>query len=957
MFLMAGFAALNCNAQLKLIHNYVEGEGGIEGLLYPNEMELDSKGNMYIIGNSSYLHLFISETNENVSFVELKNSSTIPSLANDDEIKSTPDKHFYYVTGDNKLSLFTKRPESGKLDYVKTIENNIDFDFGYGVFTDLAISPDGKILYLAREDDSKNSLKIFTIDPISGNLILNNKIASVKNINNIICNNKFVYTTSRGNNENSLCVFKRNTDDNLELIQKINAADSVSQIKSLALSADNRYLYMADINSVFVYSVNQTSGELQFIDKIAISDFYEHFWNETTLTASSDNQNLYLTDFLGIMVFKRDTVSGKLTFIQKIQEDYNFTGFYSISSLKISESGSKIYVLSKFNNSIIIFNRDKTTGTLTFSDKILNEQKKIKGLTDVTGVIIPKNDKFLYTLAESGYNSIGIYNRLADGRLDFQKNVMWNELGPEIGAVKNFQLSPNERNMYISSTNMYGIRILNRDTANGDLSFYNSYTASDGLQDEQIWEIIIPADGKNLYAATNNYLVNYKIDNANSDLIFSSKMLTDGQNNNGLAGRKRIIASNDNKNLYVFSSSAFSASGISVYSRGENGTPELVEKLLNTEYPFMVDRTFSLAISPDDQYLYAAGTSLLCFKRNKETGNLNFEYELKYNDLVSGFLYRLSNITISRDGKYLLAVSNENKIALSFYRSINNGKLKLKQIAHFSTDDNYASGDPFSVFSSDMKTAYIASPYDGSLGAYEASIPLGLEPISDFCKGDTALIIVDEGYNYLWSNGSTKNYTKTTSPGEISVQVTDGTGRKGADTTTVVLHQPEFSLINDEWGSNDSTTLINAIISEGIFPFTYLWNDGSTLEYMIVSNPDSINPKKDFSLTVTDKYGCYNTDSISLIYTGLKDIFTNDDNLIIIFPNPFNEKININFRKNVKGEVNVSVSNTEGKVLVKKLLDGENSYSLDLKLLKPGIYFIEVSGENFAKRGKILKLK
>lgn len=947
------------SAQLKLIHNYLEGEGGIEGLKYPNDLETDNNGNMYIIGNSSYLHLFMPESIENPAFVELKKVSDIPGLANDDEIKATPDHHWFYIVADNKLLLFSKKLQSGQLDYVKTFENNIDFEFGYGVFTDLAISPDGKNLYLAREDDTdQHALKVFTIDSNSGNLTLKNKIEGIKNINNIVCNNQFIYTTSRGNNENSVCVFKRTENDNLLLVQKINAADTISQIKSLALSADGKFLYFSDKNSVFTFKANQTSGELKYSDKITISDYYEHFWNETTLTASSDNQNLYLTDYMGIMVFKRDVESGKITFIQKIQENYNFNGFYSISTLKISESGSKVYVLSKYNNSLFIFDRNITDGTLTFSNKIANEQNKIKGLTDIRGVIIPKNGKFLYTLSGSGYNTIGFYKRLQDGRLDFQKNILWNELGPEIGAVKDIQLSPDERIVYISSTNMYGIRVLNRDTVLGNLSFFNSYTAPDKMQDETISEIVIPADGKNLYAATYNYIVNYAVDIITRDLIFNSKIVTEGPNKGGLAGYKKIIASNDSKNLYVFSSTNSSVNGISVYKRDTNGNPELVETLLNTEYPFMVDRNFSLAISPDDQYLYVAGTSLLCFKRNPETGKLTFEFELKYDKLNIGNLYRLGSISISRDGKYFLAVSNEKKIALSFYRSVSTGRLKLKQVAHFSADNNYIYTDPFSVFSDDMKTAYIASPYDRSLGAYEAGIPLGLDSISDFCNGDNALIQVDEGYNYLWSNGSTKNFTTTTQPGIYTVQVSDGNGRTGADTTTVVFHnQPNFSLMVEDWASTDSTLMINSFINSGEFPFTYLWNDRSTLQYINVSKPDSLNPKKVFSLMVTDKYGCFSSNTIRLIYTNSEDFPLNDDNRISVFPNPFDKYLNINLEQDLSGYILIKISNTEGKAVLEKLLEGEKLYKLDVDFLKPGMYVIEVTNNKHTQKNKILKLK
>lgn len=949
---------LTSHAQVSLIENYLEGQGGIEGLEYPADMELDSSGNMYIVRNSAYLHLFMPESAKYASFVDLQNSIANPDLGNIDEIKTAPNHRFFYLVADNKLLLFAKKEGDDRLVHIKTVENNTSHDFGYSVFTDLSISPDGKNMYLAREmGTNQNSLKVFTIDSISGDITLKNNIVGVQNINNIVCNNQFVYTTSRGTNENSIRSYRRTVNDSLISVHKIDAADTLSQIKSMTLSADNRFLYVSDKNSVLLFEC-QSNGNLTFRDKIVISDFYDRFWNESTLTASADNKNLYLTDFIGVMVFKRDTLTGKISFIQSVLGDEDYNLFYSISALKITNNGSKVYVLSKYNNSIAVFDRDKTSGTLNYSSKIINGQKKIYGLTDATDIIISKNDRFLYTLAESGMNSIGFYKRGNDGKLEFEKNVTWHELGPEIGAVKDFQLSPDNESMYISSTNMYGIRILNRDTTTGDLTFYKSYTDSGiGLTDEVISEFVIPSDGKNLYTATHNYLINYEIDKENTDLKFVTKLPTDGKMGNGIPGSKKIIASNDGRNIYTFSNSMDFVSGISVYSRAEDGSIHHVENLTSYQFSFMVDRPFSLAISHDDKYLYAAGTSLFCFKRNTENGKLTFVFEVKYDDLDIENLCQLNHITISRDGKFLLAVSCEKKTILSFYRFSTSGELILKQKAHYSIDHNCASMSPFSMFSNDMKNVYIASPIDGSLGVYDASIPLSLTKISDFCAGDTAKITVDEGYNYFWSNGETQNKLKTTIPGEYSIQVTDNLGRKGADTTNVVFHdQPKFSLSIADWGSDDSTTMINSHISNGSFPFNYLWNDGSTLEFIMVKNPDSLNPKKDLSLTVTDKYGCFSSDSISLIYTISEEDYLKEEDRISIYPNPFNQFIYISLVQPYYSNISVRVSNIDGKELLKLNRVGVQSCHLDLSILKSGLYILEVTNNKSVKREKIIKL-
>ncbi|MDP2114005.1 MAG: beta-propeller fold lactonase family protein, partial [Bacteroidota bacterium] len=683
------------------------------------------------------------------------------------------------------------------------------------------------------------------------------------------------------------------------------------------------------------------------------------FWNESTLMASPDNEFVYLTDFMGVMVFKRDVKTGKIAHIQSIEGDSDYKMFHSISSIKISMDGTKVYILSKYNNSIVLFSRDKTTGKLLYSGTIKNGQNKIRGIVDATDILMSKNDKHLYTLAEYGTNNIGFYNRTSDGKLEFEKNITWQELGPEIGAVKDFQLSPDEKCMYISSTNMYGIRILNRDVVSGDLTFYKSYTDADtGLSGEKISEFVIPDDGKNLYAATDNSMVHYEIDQTTHDLKFITKLITDGKTGSGIPGQKKIITSNDGKNIYTFSRSMFFVNGISVFARTENGHLQHVENLDSYQFKFMIDQPFSLAMSPDDKYLYVAGTSLFCFKRNPDNGKLTLNFEIKYDDLDVK-IYRLNDITISNDGKYLLAVSNEQKIALSFYRSNENGKLLLKQRTKFSGNRNYATMVPFSIFSGDMKNAYIVSPYDGTLGVYEAAIPLGLPPVIDVCKDDIAEISVDEGYNYRWSNGETQHLIKTTIPGQYTVQVTDNTGRKGADTTKVIFHNPPlFSLEVDNTLSNSGFTFINSTITEGSWPFSYLWNDGSAFQFIRANNADSINKRRDYILTITDKYGCSSSDTLTLMFksTNSEDRYEINNHLLSIFPNPFNQYIYIGFQNTRYANLSVKVIDMDGKELLRSNLKSEQSNRLDLSFLKPGIYILEVTENNLTEKRKIIKL-
>ncbi len=944
---------INSYSQVNHLETYYDRQGGIEGLKYPKDIEFDSYGNIYIVGNSTLTHLFMLDSLNIFSYIEKHDANKYPGLINVDEIESTFDKKFYYITGDNELFVFSKIDSSYRLSLRQSIKNSDSIIVGYAGPTNIVVTPDSKNLYLSVYD--KYVINIFTIDSLTGELTFKSKISNIKNINDIIFSNKFVYTTSAGYPNSSICVFQRTDNlDSLKLIKKLSTNDSIIDPSCPVLSMDNKYLYIHDNKTIAIFNVDEVTGKISFKQRLYIEDFYDNFYYGIDMLLSSDNKYLYLADSYGLLVFERDSITGDLTFIQSIQENNNFTGFDGISSIKFSESSSELFVLSEYNNSIIIFKRNYLNGELTYYNKVVDEQGKINGLSDAVDILISNNDKHLYTLANAGTNSIALFERKSDGYLKFIKNVTWDELGPEIGATWSFELNPNDQYMYISSTNMYGIRILSRDTVTGNLKFYKSYTnAGTGITDNIISDIVITKDSKNLYAGTSQYLVNYRINSDSSDLTYNSKILIDEIGNGGLIGNQSIISSHDGKNLYTYSYSNFYPNGIAVYSRSENGNITHLENYTSKNYLFK-EGAFSILISPDDNFLYVVGTSIFCFKRNSEDGRLVFYYEIKYEDIKIEGLSIINRISLSSDGKYLIGISDEKKIILSFYRNSSNGKLILKQIKHFSDDNNYGPISAKPIFSRDMKNAYIISRLDRSLSAFKANIPIGLTEINNVC-GDSIELFVDKGYNYLWSTGDTSSYIKIVNPGEYSVYVNDKTGREGWDTTLVDFHTvPLVKIFHDTVYSTTDTTFILSNITEGTYPYFYLWSDSSNLSSLFVDKTKLSNGEHLYSFTVSDKYGCVGSDSITLLVNHFNNIINiNENSSISIYPNPFEDYINIDLENSNNEIVSIKICNIAGEIIYSNKL--EKFQTINLRGLKSGVYIIKFENETYYEQKIIIK--
>ena len=124
------------------------------------------------------------------------------------------------------------------------------------------------------------------------------------------------------------------------------------------------------------------------------------------------------------------------------------------------------------------------------------------------------------------------------------------------------------------------------------------------------------------------------------------------------------------------------------------------------------------------------------------------------------------------------------------------------------------------------------------------------------CNGASAQLCANTGFaGYLWSNGGTTNCI-TVPAGNYNVTVTDGFGCTGQDAVTVTNRavpvpniQPAGTI--QVCPGNDTTLCANAGFAG------YLWSNGATINCITV-------PAGNYSVTVTDGFGCTGTDAVTI---------------------------------------------------------------------------------------------
>lgn len=160
-----------------------------------------------------------------------------------------------------------------------------------------------------------------------------------------------------------------------------------------------------------------------------------------------------------------------------------------------------------------------------------------------------------------------------------------------------------------------------------------------------------------------------------------------------------------------------------------------------------------------------------------------------------------------------------------------------------------------------------------------AILDLGVD--TAMCEGDS--IVLDAGIypTYLWQDGSQNQSITITDPGTYFVTVDDFNGCVLKDTIVVL---PFYPVPPQEFIDDATICIPDTITIHGPAGYAaYEWNDGSTLNYLLVTKPGA------YSLTISNSFTCHSKDSFLITLKcatniWLPDAFTpNGDGINDIF--------------------------------------------------------------------------
>ncbi len=335
----------------------------------------------------------------------------------------SPDgKHVYVPTSlDDALVAFA-RAVNGTLTHVQTI---FDIDAGIDGLDSargIAMSPDGKHVYVAALLDK--SLTAFGWDAGTGALtFIEVEIDGVGAVDGLAGANavavspdgRHVYVASRS--EDALAVFSRDAATGTVTFVEVHkdglaGVDGLDAAESVTVSPDGKHVYVAGEtdNAVVAFSRETDTGSADFGKLTFVEAEFDGLGDVDGLegadgvTLSPDGLHVYVASQRGPgggdwgAVFARDASTGALTFVQGFDEsDFGtgttgiFVGCFGVgpanSGVVVSPDGAFTYYTNAFRGTVTAFSRNATTGALTLASSTCDLNFFVDGIVGVSAAI------------------------------------------------------------------------------------------------------------------------------------------------------------------------------------------------------------------------------------------------------------------------------------------------------------------------------------------------------------------------------------------------------------------------------------------------------------------------------------------------------------------------------------------------------------------------------------------
>lgn len=328
----------------------------------------------------------------------------------------SPDGRQVFVSSTTRdaVAVFDRDPNSGSLNFRTVFREGVDGVDGLEAAESIAISPDGKQIFVAGRDS--DALAVFDRDIDSGSLTFNTSFKDgIDGIDGLEAAESVAISPDGsqifvvGREDDALAVFERNANSgeltfNTTFKDNTNGVDGLDSPSSVTTSPDGRQIFVTSTadRALAVFDRDSSTGDLTFntvfkdntngIDKLALP---------IAVAVSPDGrQVLVASKENALSIFDRDAISGELTFNSVLEGSSQGVGLPD--DVTVSPDGKQVFVTSRSYDALSVLDRDPDSGELTFDTIFQEGAEGVEGLQFVSSVVISPDGKQVFTAGPAG---------------------------------------------------------------------------------------------------------------------------------------------------------------------------------------------------------------------------------------------------------------------------------------------------------------------------------------------------------------------------------------------------------------------------------------------------------------------------------------------------------------------------------------------------------------------------
>jgi len=248
----------------------------------------------------------------------------------------------------------------------------------------IAMDPEGKHVYVT----AYNADSICWLLRSQGGLIRPggslSGLPALDGPDSVVCTIDGAHVLATGYTADNVVVFSRNAvDGSLTHLQSITGVDGP---RGICVPLEGNHVYVAGYvgDAIHFFTRDPASGLLTWISALYNGeDGVSGLDGPVDLVVPPDGQHLYATGYSSdsVAVFARDPVTGGLTFILAYQDgDPGFDALNGAHGLAVTSDGSEVLIVSYYDRSLMICDRDSLTGALSSRAVFRDEVEGVDGL-------------------------------------------------------------------------------------------------------------------------------------------------------------------------------------------------------------------------------------------------------------------------------------------------------------------------------------------------------------------------------------------------------------------------------------------------------------------------------------------------------------------------------------------------------------------------------------------------